>query len=170
LIGVVVVVVRAKSKDILETLTKKEENVGVVLDGIAGMFQGGKEEIAHIQSRKGIVKIALRAGVPIVPVYGFGHTAVYTVVVDPFGVLEWLSTKMDTALTPFFGRFGWFLGPPRRVPITLCLGEPIHCPQIAEPTKQDIETYHQKMLDSFEELFDKHKAAYGWPDKKLKFV
>jgi 1-acyl-sn-glycerol-3-phosphate acyltransferase len=160
----------AKSKDILETLTKKEENVGVVLDGIAGMFQGSKEETAHILARKGIVKIALRAGTPIVPVYGFGHTSLYNVVVDPFGLLEMLSNKLDTALTPFFGRYGWFLGPPKRHPVTVCLGEPILCPQMAEPTQADIDLYHKKMLASFQQVFEQHKTAYGWADKKLKFV
>lgn len=162
---------RAKSKDILETLTKKEENVGVVLDGIAGMFQGNqKDEIAHIKSRKGIVKIALRAGATIVPVYGFGHTSAYSVVVDPLKFLERLSVFLDTSVCPFVGRFGWFLGPPRRVAVTVCLGEPVHCPQMADPSKEDILKYHQTMLESFSQVFDQHKAAYGWADKKLKFV
>ena len=51
----------AKTKDILNVLTKKEGNVGIILDGIAGMFHS-HDEIAHIRARKGIVKIALRAG------------------------------------------------------------------------------------------------------------
>jgi hypothetical protein len=163
--------INAKSKDILETLTKKEENVGIILDGIAGMFhQSQTEEMAYLQSRKAIVKVALRAGAPLVPVYGFGHTSLYTVVVDPFGILEYLSNTLDTALTPFFGRFGWFLGPPRRLAVTVCLGEPVLCPQIDEPTNEEINKYHQQMLDSFKQVFDQHKGAYGWPDKKLKFV
>ena len=161
----------AKSKDILNTLTKKEENIGVVLDGIAGMFQpSGTQETIYIQQRKGIVKIALRAGTPIIPVYGFGHTSLYSVIVDPFGILEYLSNTLQTSLTPFFGRWGWFLGPPRRIPVAVVLGEPILCPQIADPTNADIEKYHQQMLQHFEKLFDQHKAAYGWAHKKLKFV
>ena len=163
--------VPAKSKYILDTLMKKEENVGIILDGIAGMFQTkGKDEIAYLKARKGIVKIALRAGAPLVPVYGFGHTALYTVVVDPFGVLQWLSNTFETSLTPFFGRYGWFLGPPKRVAVAVCIGEPVLCPQTAVPTKEQVDEYHQKMLDSFQELFEKHKHAYGWGHKTLKFV
>lgn len=90
----------AKARHILDTLTKKEDNIGIILDGIAGMFQS-HNEIAHIKARKGIVKIALRAGAPIVPVYGFGHTSLWKVVVDPFGILENLSVKLDISLTPF---------------------------------------------------------------------
>jgi hypothetical protein len=163
--------VPAKSKYILETLTKKEENVGVVLDGINGMFQTqGKEEVAYLKARKGIVKIALRAGAPLVPVYGFGHTALYTVIVDPFGLLQWLSNALETSLCPFFGRCGWFLGPPSRLAVAVCMGEPVMCPLIAEPTQEQVDEYHQKLLDSFQQLFDQHKTAYGWEDKTLKFV
>lgn len=161
----------AKSKNILDTLQKKEESVGVFLDGIAGMFQvDSREEKAFLKKRKGIVKIALRAGVPIIPVYAFGHSATYTVAVDPFGILESISNALQASVVPFFGRFGWFLGPPRRVPVSLCLGDPIMCPSIAEPTKEDIDKYHAQMVESFTQTFEKHKAAYGWPDKKLKIV
>ena len=46
----------AKTSQIVDTLTKKEENVGVVLDGIAGMFKSDKDtEIASIKNRKGII-------------------------------------------------------------------------------------------------------------------
>lgn len=161
----------ASSKPILETLTKKEQNVGIILDGIDGMFQPvASEEIAVVKKRKGIVKIALRAGVPLVPVFGFGHTSLWTVVVDPFGLLKKLSHMMGASLTPFFGRWGWFLGPPRRIPITVCLGEPVKCPQVAEPTQEQIDKYHQQLLDSYQELFEIHKAAYGWKHKTLHFV
>ena len=164
----------AKCKNILETLTKKEHNVGIILDGIAGMFQQSKsttEELCFIKQRKGIIKIALRAGVPIVPVYGFGHTSMYKVLLDPFGILEYLSLKLDTSIVPFFGRWNWFLGPPSRAnPVAICLGTPVKCPQISEPTLDDINKYHQQLLDSYEELFNKHKAAYGWSHKKIKFV
>lgn len=69
----------AKTNNIADTLTKKEENVGIILDGIAGMFQS-HDEIGHVKNRKGIIKIALRSGVPIVPVYCFGHTALVSTV------------------------------------------------------------------------------------------
>ena len=161
--------IEAKAKKILDTLTKKEENVGIILDGIAGMFQS-HDEIAHIRSRKGIVKIALRAGIPIVPVYGFGHTAMWKVIVDPFGLLEYLSVKLEVSLTPFFGRFFWFIGPPKRVAICMCMGEPVMCPKIEQPTQEDIDKYHKQLLDNYEELFEQHKDAYGWGHKKLKFV
>ena len=161
--------VAAKTKNIVDTLTKKENNVGIILDGIAGMFQG-HDEIAHIQHRKGIVKIALRTGAPLVPVYGFGHTALWKVVTDPFGILEMLSVKLDVSICPFFGRWGWFIGPPRRIAVAVCVGEPVRCPQIENPTQQDIDKYHAQLVKHYIELFDQHKEAYGWSDKHLKIA
>ena len=186
----------AKAKNISEVLTKKEENVGIILDGIAGMFQSHDEK-AYVKKRKGIVKIALRCGVPIVPVYGFGHTSLvsnlrctclscivlsfispgydffalqWKVVVDPFGILEWLSLKLDVSITPFFGRWWWFLGPPKRVAVCVCMGDPVKCPKIENPTQAEIDKYHELLVKGYEQVFEQHKEAYGWSDKTLQFV
>lgn len=89
---------------------------------------------------------------------------------DPFGVLEWLSLKLDVSLTPFFGRAGWFLGPPRRVAVCVCLAEPVQCPKIENPTQEEIDKYHGLLLKGYEQVFEQHKKAYGWGDKTLQFV
>jgi len=183
----------AKSRPILEALTKQNRNVGVVLDGIDGMFRtkdSDHEVAATVLDRKGICKIALGANATIVPVYGFGHTEFYDVVVDPFGILEFLSANLGVSLTPFFGRWGWFLGPPKReVPLAMCLGDPIFPPSISggngdvsnnsnsnigSITQDQIDNHHAKLLDGFTKVFETHKRAYYGEDmgakKKLVFV
>jgi hypothetical protein len=52
----------------------------------------------------------------------------------------------------------------------MCLGEPVACPQIAEPTQADIDKYHKQLLQNYKNLFEQHKEAYGWADKELQFV
>ena len=187
----------AKSKPILEALTKNHRNIGIVLDGIDGMFhtaaknnkRGGGDKnqndvaVAAISNRKGICKIALKAGAVLVPVYGFGHSELYDVVVDPFGILEFLSIKLHVSLTPFLGRWGWFMGPPKRhVPLAMCLGEPIFPPSddndkndaTAAITQKQIDEHHSRLLDGFTKVFETHKKAYYGEDigekKKLVFV
>lgn len=170
----------ARSKDILSTLTVKNESVGVVLDGIAGMFNGFDPGVqrAHLNNRTTIVKLAMEAGAPIVPMYAFGQTSLYSMVVDPWGILEGLSVKLNTSITPFFGRWFWPLGPPRRNAVTVAFGEPVVCPQVSRPAPgEDCAAYealvkenHQKMLASFKGAFDQHKAAYGVPHKRLVFT
>ena len=49
--------------------------------------------------RKGIVKIALRKGAPLVPAYCFGHTELWTIVTDPLGILQVTSLTLTRTLT-----------------------------------------------------------------------
>lgn len=89
----------AKANMIVQTLTKKEENVGIILDGISGMFQGSNEERAYIQQRKGIVKIALRAGAPLVPGTLQGMIVVYImIIISLSSLLQKLSNLSSNAL------------------------------------------------------------------------
>mmetsp|Transcript_4929 Transcript_4929/g.18487 ORF Transcript_4929/g.18487 Transcript_4929/m.18487 type:complete len:365 (-) Transcript_4929:65-1159(-) len=151
----------------------KQENVCIILDGIAGMFQkNNDEELGWVQERKGIVKIALTTGTPLVPVFGFGHSQLWRILVDPFGWLEKISLKLGVSVTPFCGRpFGLLpFGPPYREPVLLAFGEPIEVPKVEEPCKEQINEYHQKLLDGFQKAFETHKVAYGWPHKTLRLV
>ena len=114
--------------------------------------------------------LVLNANVPV-SVYGFGHTSLWTIFVDPFGILEWLSLKLDASIVPFIGRWCWPLGPPYRVPLLVTIGDPIPCPKLDEPISQaQIDEVHGKLLAGYQTLFDTHKAAYGWANKTLKFV
>ena len=159
---------------------KDDESVGVVLDGIAGMFNDGDHtqatERGHVLSRKGIVKVALKAGVPIIPVYAFGATSLWSILVDPFRMLEQLSIRLNVSIVPFFGRWGWPFGAPRRAPLLLAFGEPIAHPQTDfakfdnEQGKELIDRYHNKLVQGFRQVFDTHKVAYGWGDKSLELV
>jgi len=175
----------AKSKPIITAITGDQpDNVGLVLDGIPGMFNGGNPNIqkVHLKERTTVVGLAMEAGATIVPLYGFGQASLWTVLQDPWGILEGLSIKLQTSIVPFVGR-GWMpMGPPTRdVPVTVVLGEPVHCPKLSRPAKgaatedQDkyqavVEEYHGKMLASFKEAFDTHKAAYGVPKKEMVIV
>jgi hypothetical protein len=187
----------AKSRDILKALTQQDRNVGIVLDGIDGMFYtttGSSsssscssnhidQEVGTILDRKGICKIALKANATLVPVYCFGHTKLYDVVVDPFGILKWLSSKLHMSIVPFFGRWGWFLGPPKRsAPVCVCLGDPIPPPPKANDAnntdddddhdhdetetktkiiaQQDIDEHHARLLEGFRSVFETHKRGY----------
>lgn len=162
----------ASSGPIKKALGKKE-NVSVILDGIAGMFQNDPAvEKGCVVERKGIVKIALTTGTPMVPVYGFGHSRLWRILVDPFGLLEKISLKLGMSVTPFCGRpFGLLpFGPPFREPVLLAFGDPIVVPKIEDPSKAQIDEYHKKLMEGFLKVFDKHKGAYGWSDKTLRLV
>lgn len=69
------------------------------------------------------------------------------------------------ALILFWGRF--FLPIPYRVPIVGIMAKPIDVPKKECPTQEEIEFYHNKLIEEMINLFDRHKAKYGWENKKL---
>ena len=69
------------------------------------------------------------------------------------------------AMIIFWGRFG--LPIPYRIPIVGAMAKPIPVPLKENPTEEEINAVHQQLIDAMQKLFDEHKGAYGWADKKL---
>ena len=163
----------AKAQHIRNTLAGGSENVGLVLDGVAGIFQPKteKQEAAWLLERKGIVKMALETGASLVPIYGFGHTSLLSPILAPrfaqeiqghagqiqsmiLGSFPHLGAHLhrlgcvasaplslaqvtlnmwkdsgSCREVPFVGRWGWPMGPARRIPVVMAAGQPVECPQ-----------------------------------------
>lgn len=155
------------------------DSAGLLLDGIPGMFYGGKsngDEELFLQARKPVCAIALQAGCPIIPGYCFGTNDACTVIDPLFGALRWVSSRLDISLTPWLGRWWLPFGPPARCPMAMCIGDPIPCPKLPwdemsnESRKAAVDAKHTELLEGFRKVFDTHKAAYGRPNAKLSFV
>lgn len=152
-------------------------NVGLVLDGIAGMFcraRGHGDEQLYLRKRKAVCAIALQSGAPIVPAYCFGSNEVATVLADPLGLLRWLSIRFDVSLTPFVGRWGVPMGAPRRKPLLLAFGPAIECTQLpldcdAAAVSAAVDAKHAELLEGYRTIFETHKEAYGYTGE-LTFV
>ena len=54
-----------------------------------------------------------------------------------------------------------------RTPIYGVMGKPMHVPKVANPDSKLVDQVHAEFVSKLIELFDKHKAAYGWSEKKL---
>ena len=142
--------------------------VGTVPDGIAGIFRtNADDEVVKLKHRKGIAKLALRTGHPILPAYSVGNTAAFSAWFDPYGLLERISRAAQASFFVYWGRF--FLPIPRRANITMLIGKPILVEKVAEPTDAQVDEVHQRLLKEMEELFNTHKAALGWGHKKIIF-
>eukprot|EP00658_Telonema_sp_P-2_P023159 TRINITY_DN19272_c0_g1_i5.p2 TRINITY_DN19272_c0_g1~~TRINITY_DN19272_c0_g1_i5.p2 ORF type:complete len:176 (-),score=40.77 TRINITY_DN19272_c0_g1_i5:258-785(-) len=153
---------------------------GVSPDGIAGIFEvNDPDEVLVILERRGIYKVAIEAGVPIMCSWTFGTTQTFSASWGGKGsLLPELSRMFRTSLFVFWGRFG--LPIPMRVPLTTVFGYPIPCKQMSEPKKdadpasrrawdQEIERLQEEVLATYTNLFNKHKEAYGCKHKKLVF-
>ena len=142
------------------------KSIGLASGGIAELFEtSDAHEIAVLKARKGFVRQAIIAGAPLLPVYLFGNTTAIACVTDPWGILARISRKLRASLTWFWGRCG--LPIPHRTPIVAVMGEPLRVPKDAAPSPELVDAWHAKFLQAQQNLFETHKASYGWGHKEL---
>ena len=80
-------------------------SIVIYIGGIAELFKSSrKEERLYLNERKGFIKMALREGVDVIPIYLLGNTSVLTVLKS--GPLASLSRKLQVTITYFWGRGG----------------------------------------------------------------
>ena len=82
-----------------------EGAVVLYVGGIAELFKCSlDEETLYLNDRKGFIKLALREGAEIVPLYFFGNTAHLSI--PKAKVLEKISRSLQVSLTIFWGLWG----------------------------------------------------------------
>ncbi len=82
-----------------------------------------------------------------------------------------MSRKMRAGVTIFWGRY--FLPIPYKPKVTLCIADPIPMSRWSEPgpvPKEMIEELQAKYIASIQSLFEKYKAAAGYPDAQLEIL
>ncbi len=158
----------ASSSNIKRVLQKGVGIKGCIvlyIGGIAELFKTcPEEERLYLKNRKGFIKIALREGVDIVPVYLFGNTSCLNVLKNK--VLASASRKMQMSVTYFWGK--WFLPIPKDDKLLYVRGKPIGLPHIPEPTDEDINKWHAKYCEEVTRLFEMNKEKLpAYKHKKL---
>lgn len=121
-----------------------------------------------LKNRKGFVRLALKSGTSIVPVFTFGETDIYDQVSNPpgsclFKFQERIRQIIGLAPCIPIGRgfFQYSFGLlPRRHELTTVVGAPIQVPKTEQPSQELIDTYHAKFVDSLTQLFEDHKQKY----------
>jgi len=146
---------------------------------VAILIPGGTSEpldchpntnIVHLKKRKGFVKLALKNGSPLVPVFVFGETDIFDQVKNPEGsFLRTCQNKLlkIIGLPPFILTRVF----PNPVPVTTVVGAPISVEKIDEPTREDIDSLHAKYVDALSELYYSNRDKYAPnPNVDLKIV
>mmetsp|Transcript_5329 Transcript_5329/g.7821 ORF Transcript_5329/g.7821 Transcript_5329/m.7821 type:complete len:367 (-) Transcript_5329:1312-2412(-) len=154
-------------------------SVGVAPGGIPEMFEGypkpgthPDDECALLANRKGFIRMAIRHGVPVIPVYTFGATKMFKRLQLPW-VFEYISKMLRISLCLFFGQLG--LPVPFRQRLLYVMGRPIFPPEMGgivddEVLQEQVDAMHQKFCDELIRIFDKYKDCYGWQRKRLEIV
>lgn len=126
-----------------------------------------QRERVFLSSRKGFVKLAMEEGVDLIPVYSFGESHLYKHSSYLLDLRLSIAKKFGVAIPFLSGQYGLM---PYRVPITMVFGAPVKVPHITKPTAEELDAAHRVYCDALMGLFEKHKAAMGYPDAKLEVL
>lgn len=151
-------------------------SVAIVIGGAAEALDArpGSATLT-LARRKGFVKMALRTGASLVPVFAFGENDIFEQVENPDGgrlrkFQTYIKQLIGISPPAFYGRslsrgvwrriFGRKGVLPKREPIEVIIGNPIHVPQVDDPSPDVIDKYHQLYTVGLKELYELHRRQF----------
>lgn len=151
--------------------------IGLAPGGIAEMFEGYPKPMTHpddeyaiLKERKGFIRMAIKHGVPVIPVYCFGATKMLNRLQLP-SIVENISKLLRISFCIFFGR--WGLPIPFRTKLLYVMGKTLFPPVASQDDsvfRQQVEEMHVRFCQELRRIFERHKGGYGWEDKTLRLV
>ncbi|KAH9820258.1 diacylglycerol acyltransferase-domain-containing protein [Melampsora americana] len=163
-----------KSKNDLSQDFKNNKGEGNCLVIVVG---GAAESLsAHpgtadltLKRRLGFIKLAMREGADLVPVFSFGENDVYAQLANEQGTaLYTIQKKFQSVfgftLPIFHGRgvFNYSLGLlPYRHPIVSVVGKPIRVELNPKPTLEEIQVVQEKYINELTNIWDQYKDIYA---------
>eukprot|EP01126_Amoeba_proteus_P008703 TRINITY_DN13274_c0_g1_i1.p1 TRINITY_DN13274_c0_g1~~TRINITY_DN13274_c0_g1_i1.p1 ORF type:complete len:339 (-),score=56.82 TRINITY_DN13274_c0_g1_i1:179-1195(-) len=164
----------------IENIFRKGIAVVVVPGGAReSLYARPSEEVTLVlEGRRGFVKMAITNGAELVPVFSFGEESLYDQVENSPGtkirrLQDWLLKFTGIAFPLIKGRgmlnYSFGLLPHRRN-IHVVIGNPISVPFDSNPSRELVENVHEQYKEALRGLFEKHKARYGYGQKRLVFV
>uniref|UniRef100_A0A7S4IJ80 Acyltransferase n=1 Tax=Odontella aurita TaxID=265563 RepID=A0A7S4IJ80_9STRA len=126
----------------------------------------GKETI-FLSKRKGFIKLAMRQGIPIVPVYIFGCSDMFRTSNAFFRFRLWIMKTVGACIPLCMGLAGSFC--PLPIKTTVVFGKPMafEIKKVGAPSVEEVNRAHATFTDAVLNLFDEHKNALGYGDREL---
>lgn len=124
-----------------------------------------------LDRRKGFVKMALRHGAALVPIFCFGENEAWDQVPNPpgsllrriqMGAVKYFGFSLPLPLGRGVFQYTFGLMPHRRE-INTVIGHPIEVPKIENPTDADLDKYHALYIKGLQKLFDDNKDQFHHP-------
>ncbi|KAL3910889.1 MAG: hypothetical protein SGARI_001911 [Bacillariaceae sp.] len=127
-----------------------------------------QKEKVFLKSRKGFLKLAMRKGVPVIPVYVFGASDYYRTYDAFFGVRLWLMKKLGVCIPVAIGLWGSPLCPlPCKT--VVAVGEPLTFDN-KNPSAEELNAAHELFCKALTSLFDEHKESLGYGNRILEIL
>ncbi|WVO15538.1 hypothetical protein L204_103197 [Cryptococcus depauperatus] len=132
-----------------------------------------------LRKRFGFVKMAIREGADLVPVFSFGENDIYAQLANAKGSMVYKVQKkfqkvFGFTLPLFYGRglFNYNYGlMPFRHPIVSVVGKPIHVERDPQPSNEKVQELQLKYIAELTRIWDKYKDLYArGRTKELTFV
>ena len=142
----------------MRRLMSRGKNLAIVPGGFEeATLQRYSDESVYLSRRKGFIKIALKHGYAVTPVYTFGESETFHTLTGANAFRLWLNSFKLPAVI-FFG-WTWFPFFPRpESELHTFIGDPIQLPLIPEATSADVDKWHKVYVEALVKLFDRHKA------------
>ncbi|XP_077288317.1 2-acylglycerol O-acyltransferase 1-like isoform X2 [Arctopsyche grandis] len=131
-----------------------------------------------LKRRKGFVKLAMKNGTPLVPVFSFGETELYEQFKNPEGSLvrilqDWF--RETTGIAPILplgrGLLQYSFGiVPQRKTVTTVVGKPIEVARNPDPTEEEIDRVHTEFIKGLEDMFEEGKSKYLPHQKNARLI
>lgn len=171
---------RPVSKPVVQDLLAKGSTVILCPGGVREcMYMQPGTEVAYLRKRYGFIKLALEHKAPLVPVFAFGQSDLFSycrLFLDfpkgliPRRFIEKVARRIGFAPMMVWGVYGTPM--PRRVPLTIVVGKPIEVPALNRTednqiSEEMIELYLEKFIGELQRVFDTYKAKAGYPKETL---
>lgn len=142
------------------------------------LVPGGQSEMLEQRARskqvrvhtghKGFVRLAIEHGVPLVPVLSFKEGETLDNIRAP--VMQKWSVKTLAFPFPYFPYGRGLLPIPRKMDMTIVVGEPMQVKQIESPSMDDVNKVHEQYYAKITDMFHKYKHQAGCDDYELVLI
>ncbi len=187
------------SRKIAEKALDQHKSLVVLPGGEAEQIRTtyGKEKV-YLSNRKGFIKLAMRKGVPVVPMYVFGSSDAYYTFHDDDDKsrskkFDWTFYDLRHKLMKNFGvcimictGLWWSYLCPLPKKTTIVFGKPIYFQPASnssqstsadatisigfEPSAEELDQGHALFVKELTALFDAHKTELGYGDRTLEVI
>ena len=159
--------VRDASKKTMQALLAANRSIGMQPGGIwEQLHTDHKKEQCFCMRKLGFMRLALEHGMPIIVVYAFGESQLYTTYPWAYNLRRWIAQNFYLGIPLITGRFGLpFPIIPHATPITIVSGSPIEVgPPNPNPTAADLKVVYEKYEAELHRLFNKYGKKSLPPD------
>ncbi|KAF5828936.1 diacylglycerol acyltransferase-domain-containing protein [Dunaliella salina] len=147
---------RPASRSLIDRMLSNKISVVICPGGVRECLtmEPGLETV-YLRKRQGFVRMALKHGAPLVPVFALGQSKTYSWWRPP-GV-DWISRKFQAVPLLMWGALGTPV--PHRSPVKVVIGKPIQVPKVEEPSSEQVDHYLQTFISELSALFERHNEA-----------